>query len=43
MAKDFIDLQIQNNLINQVRESTERTNLKLIDNVKKADFKVVNM
>jgi len=43
MAKDFIDLQIQNNLINQVRESTERTNLKLIDNVKKADLKVVNM
>jgi len=30
MTKDFLDLNIKNNLINQVRESTERTNQKLI-------------
>lgn len=43
MAKDFIDLQIQNNLINQVRMSTERTNQKLVDNVKNSELKVAEI
>lgn len=43
MVKDFIDLQIQNNLINQVRISTERTNKKLADNVKHSEIKVAEI
>jgi len=37
MTKDFLDLNIKNNLINQVRESTQRTNTKLIQEVKTAE------
>lgn len=39
MIKDFLDLNIKNNLINQVRESTEKTNQKLLELVKKAERK----